>query len=108
MPRAEATDDDVFVVVVVRSGGIAGLSKQWRAEAEPERAPHWRTLVESCPWDAALPAPPGADRYQWRIEVIEGDTAVHRARLSDGQVQGPWRTLVDEVRRAATPQQGGR
>jgi len=33
--------------------------------------------------------------------VHHGDTAVHQARLDDGQVEGPWRTLVDEVRQAA-------
>ncbi|KEP74715.1 hypothetical protein HR12_05650 [Microbacterium sp. SUBG005] len=85
----------------MRSGGIAGLSKQWRAEAPPEREPHWRGLVESCPWDAAAETPTGADRYQWRIEVHRGDTAVRRARLGDSQVDGPWRALVDEVRKAA-------
>ncbi|MEZ3156209.1 protealysin inhibitor emfourin [Microbacterium sp. BWR-S6Y] len=103
MPQPDSTSPERFVVIVVRSGGIAGLSKQWRAEPDPERAPRWRELVESCPWDAAATASPGADRYQWRIEVHRGDTAVHRARLGDAQIEGPWRTLVDEVRHAASP-----
>ncbi|MEV8241228.1 protealysin inhibitor emfourin [Microbacterium testaceum] len=98
MPQPDT--DEQFAIVVVRSGGIAGLSKQWRAEPDPERAPHWRELVESCPWDAPPILPTGADRYQWRIEVHRGDTAVHQARLSDQQVEGPWRSLIDEVRRA--------
>ncbi len=88
-------------MIVVRSGGIAGLSRQWRAEPEPERAPRWRTLVAQCPWDDPPPPVRGADRYQWRIEVHEGDTPVRQARLGDTQIEGPWRTLVDEVRRAA-------
>lgn len=104
-PDTDTVDDDGrLIVIVVRSGGIAGLSKQWRAEAAPEREPHWRELVERCPWDAAAAPPTGADRYQWRIEVHRGDTAVHRARLGDGQVDGPWRALVDEVRRVAADQ----
>lgn len=102
MPQPEATDDRL-VVVVVRSGGIAGLTKQWRTEPEPERRPQWRKLVESCPWDATPPASDGADRFHWRIEVLEGESAVHRAQLSDGQVAGPWRALVDEVRRSSAP-----
>jgi hypothetical protein len=99
MPQPDT--DERFAIVVVRSGGIAGLSKQWRAEPDPERAPHWRELVESCPWDAPPTPATGADRFQWRIEVRRGDTAVRQARLSDQQVEGPWRSLVDEVRRIA-------
>ncbi len=101
MPQPETASDERFVIVVVRSGGIAGLSKQWRAEPEPERLPRWRELVDSCPWDETPSAAPGADRYQWRIEVHRGDTAVRQARLGDGQLEGPWRSLVDEVREAA-------
>lgn len=102
MPQPETENDaERFTILVVRSGGIAGLSKQWRAEADAERAPRWRELVESCPWDAASATSSGADRYQWRIEVHTGGTAVHQARLGDTQIQGPWRTLVDEVRQAA-------
>ncbi|KQR89199.1 protealysin inhibitor emfourin [Microbacterium sp. Leaf179] len=101
MPQPDAANDERFAVVVVRSGGLAGLQKQWRAEPDPARLAQWRELVENCPWDAAPSASSGADRYQWRIEVHRGDIAVRRVRLGDGQVDGPWRTLVDEVRRAA-------
>jgi len=105
MPQPDDSTER-FEIVVVRSGGIAGLSKQWRAEADDERLPHWRELVESCPWDAPPSPATGADRYQWRIEVHRGDTAVHEARLGDTQVAGPWRTLVDEVRQAAARSRG--
>ncbi len=94
-------------MLVVRSGGLAGLSKRWLAEPEADRLPRWIELVERCPWDAAPSASTGADRYQWRIEVLRGETAVHQARLGDAQVEGPWRTLVDEVRQA-TPASRGR
>ncbi|WJS91852.1 protealysin inhibitor emfourin [Microbacterium testaceum] len=104
----EPDDEERWSVLVVRSGGLAGLSKQWRAEPDRDRLPRWQQLVESCPWDAAPPASAGADRYQWRIEVHRGDTAVHQARLGDQQVEGPWRTLVDEVRRAAPAPSRGR
>ena len=104
MPQPDPGEGPL-VIIVVRSGGIAGLSKQWRAEPDPRRTPHWWELVESCPWDAPPSAAPGADRYQWRIEVHRGETAVHRARLGDGQVEGPWRALIDEVRQVAPPPQ---
>jgi hypothetical protein len=103
MPQPDARDDRV-VIVVVRSGGIAGLSKRWRTEPDPGCAPHWWKLVESCPWDSPAPAASGADRYQWRIEVNQGEATVHRAQLNDAQIEGPWRALIDEVRQAAPPQ----
>ncbi|MFB3977636.1 protealysin inhibitor emfourin [Microbacterium proteolyticum] len=101
MPRPEATPGSTFAVVVVRSGGIAGMSRRWRAEPDPEGASRWRSLIDRCPWDAPPPPSSGADRFQWRIDVEEGGTAVHHARLADTQVEGPWRALIDEVRRAA-------
>jgi len=102
MPEPEAADDRM-VIVVVRSGGLAGLTKQWRTEPEPDLRPHWRRLVESCPWDAPPPSTRGADRFQWRIEVLDGASTAHRAQLGDGQIAGPWRELVDEVRQSAAP-----
>jgi hypothetical protein len=108
MPQPEADSEERLTIVVVRSGGIAGLSRQWRAEADADHATRWRELVESCPWDAAPPPTAGADRYQWRIEVHHDGAPVHEARLGDGQIEGAWRTLVDEVRQAARPQPRGR
>ncbi|MBM3714180.1 hypothetical protein MRBLMI1_001733 [Microbacterium sp. LMI1-1-1.1] len=90
-----------MIIVVARSGGLAGLTREWRAEADPEREPRWRELVESCPWDATPPPARGADRFHWRIEVRADAATLHEARLGDTQVSGPWRTLVDEVRSAA-------
>lgn len=108
MPQPEADNAERLTIVVVRSGEIAGLSKQWRAEPDADGTPHWRELVESCPWDAAPSPTAGADRYQWRIEVHDGGAAVHQARLGDGQIEGPWRTLVDEVRQAHQPRRAPR
>ncbi|PTT13874.1 hypothetical protein DBR36_16590 [Microbacterium sp. HMWF026] len=103
MPQPDTVDDERIVIIVVRSGGIAGLSRQWRAEPDADDEPRWRDLVERCPWDRMPPATTGADRYQWRIEVHRGAAAVRQAKLGETQVEGPWRTLVDEVREAAAP-----
>lgn len=106
MPQPDERETALLVIVVVRSGGVAGLSTRWRAEVDPARDPHWTELVDRCPWDAAPPPAPGPDRFQWRIEVQHGQTPVHRARLADAQVAGPWRALVDEVRETARPARG--
>ncbi len=82
---------------MVRSGGIAGLRRQWRAEPpEPERG-HWVALIRQCPWNEPGEADAGgADRFVWRIEARLGDDD-HRTELPETRLQGPWRDLVTEV-----------
>lgn len=87
--------------MVTRSGGIAGLRRQWRAEPAADDTSAWRTLIDQCPWDAATdrgraPAP-GADRFEWLIHAREDD-AEREARLGDHELDGAWRELVDAVR----------
>lgn len=106
MQPARPTDDaprqprDVLVVRVLRSGGFAGLRREWTAAPEPEEAPRWQSLIDDCPWDEASEvAPPrGADRFVWRISATCVDEPPRRAELPDAELQGPWRELVDEVR----------
>jgi hypothetical protein len=107
MSRSEAgaTDATTTIVVhVVRSGGFAGLRREWTAAPEPDEASAWIALIEDCPWDAATgSAPPtGADRFQWAINARCSD-AERTARLGDTDVRGPWRALVDAVREFAAP-----
>ncbi|QKJ19950.1 protealysin inhibitor emfourin [Microbacterium hominis] len=94
-PRAD--HPAVIVVTVVRSGGITGLVREWSAEPPPEQAPRWVALVDACPWDAEEADPAGADRFVWRLHARCDDDDLE-ATLADRQVEGPWRTLVDEVR----------
>jgi hypothetical protein len=103
-PQPEREDGRRRVVVlVVRSGGIAGRKRQWRAEPPADDAPRWIALIDECPWDAAPEADRGADRYVWRITVsTDGDTTEREARVPDSRLEGPWRTLVDEVRDTAS------
>lgn len=106
MPRRDVDDDDTvdIVVRVVRSGGFAGMRKEWTAEPAHDQASVWITLIEDCPWDAAshTPRPDGADRFVWVIEATcQRDE--RSVRLSDGEMHGPWRALVDAVREFAAP-----
>lgn len=43
--------DEVVTIVVVRSGGFAGLRREWRVDAGDDDADRWLLLVEACPWD---------------------------------------------------------
>ncbi|MGP3535378.1 protealysin inhibitor emfourin [Microbacterium sp. RD1] len=89
------------VVTVVRSGGIAGMRRQWQAAPDPDEAPRWRAMVESCPWDDPGTDAGGADRFIWSIRADDGDDVAREAEVPDSHLEGPWRTLVDAVRDAA-------
>lgn len=92
--------DPQVVVAVVRSGGVAGIRRQWRVEPDPADAPEWITMIESCPWDADGDPTTGADRYVWMIRVRTPSERRER-ELPDSALDGPWRDLVDAVRAAA-------
>lgn len=99
-------------VAVKRTGGFAGLTKQWRAEPPADEASVWIALIAQCPWDAPESLaegaaqgdsrdgrpPQGADRFTWRIEARCGEKDEREAELADTALVGAWRELVDAVR----------
>jgi hypothetical protein len=96
------TEEPTITVIVARTGGIAGMRREWRAEPPPKEEPHWIALIEECPWDADPGDAGGADRFVWNIEAHCGPRQ-KQAELPDRAVQGPWRELVDEVRAFSQP-----
>ena len=86
---------------VTRTGGVAGVRRGWCVESPEPGA--WEPLVEACPWDDVPDAEltdaerAGADHFEWIIEVLAPEPT-RTAALPDGQVDGPWRELVDRVR----------
>jgi hypothetical protein len=90
-----------LVVTVVRSGGVGGMRRQWRAEPDAAELPRWRRLVSSCPWDEVARTNAGADRFVWRIRA-EDAAEGHEAQVPDAALEGAWRELVDAVRAAAS------
>jgi hypothetical protein len=102
--RSLPADDAGVTIAVIRSGGIAGMRRAWRAEPAPSEVPHWAALIDDCPWDDPAPDPVGADRFMWRIVARwdtprAADTPRERtAALPDHVLEGPWLALVDEVR----------
>lgn len=82
-------------IIVVRSGGFAGLTRRWTAEPDRDEQPLWQELIDTCPWDEAESAPPQPDRYVYTI-----DAAAHRATLPEASVTGPWRQLVQKTKEA--------
>lgn len=87
-------------ILVVRSGGFAGLHQQWRVEPHDD-ADEWLALVHACPWASVGRDPVSRDRFVWRIEARLQRT-VRRASVPDALLTGPWRELVDRVQEAGT------
>jgi hypothetical protein len=83
-----------LTILVVRSGGIAGLTRRWSVD-EPEPADDWIALLEACPWDA-VGETSGADRFVWRIEAHLAARS-REASVPDSELTGPWKDLVDRV-----------
>lgn len=89
-----------LTVRVVRSGGFAGISREWTTQCGPDEEDDLRRLVEACPWHRT-PAPDtlSRDRFVWRIEVRG---ALRRtATVPDAALDGPWRALVQRVQELA-------
>jgi hypothetical protein len=100
---AESSGDPGIIVAVVRSGGIAGISRRWRVEiaaSDSADADTWIALIERCPWDADTESSTGADRFMWSIRARTPHERRER-ELPDAAVSGPWRDLVDAVRAAS-------
>jgi hypothetical protein len=84
-------------VTVVRSGGIAGLTRNWEIVVdEQDDRDSWIELIESLPWRSTPRARPMPDEYNYRIICSR-----HRITLPEQQLTGSWRELVDRVRQAA-------
>ncbi len=88
------------VVVVTRTGGLAGLRREWRVQPAIGDESRWIALIKSAPWDAKTEKGNGADRFTWRIRAQYG-TRERTVELPEQAAQGPWRDLIDEVRSAA-------
>lgn len=100
---SQATGDGVttavpFVISVVRSGGFAGLRREWTIEVSaPDEAERWLPIIEACPWDEVG----GQVRPDGFIYDMRADR--HSAVVPEQELHGPWQQLVDEVQRWAAP-----
>ncbi|MFW8745071.1 protealysin inhibitor emfourin, partial [Mesorhizobium japonicum] len=88
-----------LTVLVVRSGGVAGIPRRWSVE-EPEPGDDWIALIDACPWDAVgadeRDRQTARDRFIWRIEASMADRR-RQASVPESELTGPWRSLVERV-----------
>lgn len=92
-------DDAPIVIVVVRTGGIAGRRRQWRVMPDSDDRTPWVALIEQCPWDDPPIEQPGADRFVWSIRARTPEVE-HEREIADAELQGAWKALVAAVQEA--------
>lgn len=84
-------------VVVVRSGGFAGLTTSWEVGLDNvEDRESWLELLDRLPWADTAIERQKPDTYSYRIQC-----STHRITLPEHQVTGPWRELVERVQQAS-------
>ncbi len=99
-PNSSGYTASLVTIAVVRSGGVAGIRRRWEVEPPQPDVNVWISLIERCPWAEPKEHPPGADRYVWSIRARTPQIERER-ELTDSELTGPWRELVDAVRDAA-------
>ncbi|TPW73772.1 hypothetical protein [Schumannella sp. 10F1B-5-1] len=127
MDIAEAAADAAAAPVsvsVARTGGVAGIRREWRIDVDDDGRADWILRIDACPWSGeetsgadasstgtsgadtstsetsaadSAAAARGADRMSWQIEARTG-TDAHRAQLTE-PLTGAWRELVVRVQR---------
>ncbi|MCS3844659.1 hypothetical protein [Microbacterium sp. AK031] len=55
-PSDQDDGGSAVLIVIVRTGGLAGMRRRWHVEPPREEAPRWIELIDHCPWDAPDPA----------------------------------------------------
>ncbi|MCS5733657.1 protealysin inhibitor emfourin [Herbiconiux daphne] len=88
-------------ITVARTGGVAGLRPSWTVTAsEPADVDSWLSLVESCPWNGPEPVDADPDRFVYTIRVLQPETE-RDAQVPERHL-GPWRDLIDRVKKASS------
>ncbi len=86
-----------IAVTVARTGGIAGIRREWERTAPPADPAVLIDLVRACPWDEPIAENPGADRFVWHIHVVS-TSREREQRVPETALTGPWLALVEAVR----------
>lgn len=88
-----------MIVVVIRSGGFAGLTRIWQVDTVTvDQGPRIEELAVAAPWDEQRPAQPPAPEPVPDRFVIEVRADDRSAVLGDEPLPEPWEELVTLVR----------
>lgn len=87
-------------VVVTRTGGIAGLRREWSVDVETQPdADAWRRQLDALPWRDADESGGRPDGFVYVVRVEDGG-AGRSVTLGEARTGSPWRALIDHVRTA--------
>ena len=95
-------DSEPHVAVrLTRTGGLAGITRRWQAEAPEGDESQWVAVIDQCPWDETPPTDSvRTDGFTWRIvAVVRHDE--RSVVLPESAAVGPWATLISVVRDAS-------
>jgi len=85
-----------MIITVIRSGGFAGLSRQWSIRVEEQAdEEQWRELIDRLPWEQDLATQDEPDRYIYRVRCAPREAVIPERKLT-----GPWRELIHRVQEA--------
>jgi len=101
MTEARSEKTAVWTILVVRTGGFAGLRREWRVSSTDEPSVDWPALIDACPWSTRYPPSRSNDRFVWRIEAI-APPRTKKATLPESSLTGSWAVLVNQVKTVAT------
>ena len=100
-PQHRAAREPHVAVRLTRTGGLAGITRRWQAEAPEGDASQWVAVIDQCPWDETPPTDSvRTDGFTWRIvAVVRHDE--RSVVLPESAAVGPWATLISVVRDAS-------
>lgn len=86
-------------VTIRRTGGFAGLTREWSTMVDPEE-PSWRDLLARLPIDERQREAASRDRFVYLVtcEPPTKETPYWRCEVPEGSFTGPWQDLLDRVR----------
>ncbi len=76
----------MITVRVIRSGGVAGITREWTILLDED---DWNRLLDEAP----EPDRGRADRFVYRVRALHHEVVIPESRL-----EGPWRDLVERAR----------
>ena len=92
-------------MIVVRTGGGAGLRREWRMTVDGDDASTVESLVASADWRTVGVDPASRDRFVWSITVT-GAAGRRRATLPEARLDGAMQDLVARVQEHSAPEAG--
>ena len=85
-----------LTITVARSGGFAGLTREWSVSSAIDDAGELLALVDACPWRSIHPDRVSRDRFVYLI-TVRAPRRRRTASLPEASLTGPWKSLVQRV-----------